>query len=506
MKITFDTALDGRIWPDWSSDKTGTFGSSHVGYLGLLDILETLLGLRGIVTPEPIRAAKLVPEISENKTAFWAKSSEVDPLGVAKKLLEMRDYLWMHGWHDQPLTSRLSDLSKLSKKVTPGIPDRLAAVSLSLKDFNGELPEIKTLESIEDLLPCWKDIFNQIIRKGGKVSRQTIDSTLAEGDLLQAREENFNPVMDESLQLVRPEGKLQAAEDIAAWLAAITKEEGLDDTVIIGGDAVLDNALRRYGLPTTGAEAARYDHSLLQLLSLTIAMGWDPPDPARVIELLSLPASPVPPGMGRLLIQALCKWPALGSPDWNQSLDKGISLIKDEKQRQKVQNRLNILFRSDAEGERFPVEAVKDRVNMLMTWLRGRFQDDESAVDALHQCQTFLEVVNAMEISELSEPLLMKLLSMTNDNIKPSSCPSQAGFGSVKTPEALVGSAKRTIWWSFTRDSVAAIDKTHFYHSEEQALAKAGFELSDPGRQALYRASRWRRPLSQTTKQLCITK
>jgi len=153
MNIIFDIAFDGRIWPDWPSTKSGSVGVTRVGPLGMLDILETLLGLKGPVTPDSIRAAQIVPELQKNKDTFWAKSSQVDPFGVAKKLLEMRDYLWLHGWQNQPLTDRLAELAILSKQVAPGIPDRMVSVSIKLDEYNGKLPEIITFEPLKTLSP-----------------------------------------------------------------------------------------------------------------------------------------------------------------------------------------------------------------------------------------------------------------------------------------------------------------------------------------------------------------
>lgn len=56
MKIYFDTAFDGRIWPGWSSKKNGSVGVKWLGPLGMLDILETLLGLKGPTIPDSLRA------------------------------------------------------------------------------------------------------------------------------------------------------------------------------------------------------------------------------------------------------------------------------------------------------------------------------------------------------------------------------------------------------------------------------------------------------------------
>ena len=491
----------GQIGPQ---KKNGIVGATRVGPLGMLDIWETILGLKGPIIPDSIRASRIVPELSKYKNAFWAKSSQVDPFGVAKKLLEMRDFLWLHGWQDQPLTDRLADLAALSKLMISGIPDRLASVSKKLNEFNGELPEIVVFEQIETLPSLWRKIFDQIIDKSGTVVIQEIKTVSSAGDLSQARGDSFDPIYDGSLQLIRPEGKLQAAEDIAAWLAAVAAKEGLEDTVIVGGDAVLDNALKQYGLPTLGAAASRYNHSLLELLPLVLAMGWDPPDPSRVIELLSLSASPVPKSIGDLLIKALNSWPAIGSPDWEKNILKGLSNIDDENQRQKVHNRLEILFRSAAKDGLYPVKAIVDRIEMLATWLRARFRDDPLAINALNQSQTLLAMIDAMKLIEISEPLLWKLLNEATININSKACPSQAGIGSVATPDGIIGEAKRVVWWSFSRSNAPGIDRTSFYEYERIALKDVGIILTDPGKQALVKANRWRRPLFLTSKQLIL--
>lgn len=504
MKIYFDRAFDGRIWPNWSSKKTGTFGIAWVGPLGLLDILETLLGLKRPIMPDSIRAARIVPELEKNRGAFWAKSFKEDPLGVAKKLLEMRDSLLMHGWQYQPLTDRLADLASISKLTESGIPDRLIAVSEKLDKFYEDLPEITVFEPFDTLPPLWKKIFDQITEKSGSIFHQDTDPIPATGDLDHAKGEHFSPVFDGSLQLVRPEGKLQAAEDIAAWLAAVNREQGLDGVVIIGGDAVLDNALRQHGLPTLGTDSSRYNHSFLELLPLVLAMGWNPPDPSRAMELLSLSASPVPKSIDNLLVKALDSWPAVGSPDWEESIAKGLANISDDEQRGKVQTRLDILFHPDARDGSYQVQAIENRVEMLNAWLRGRFRDDPLAMDAIAQSQTLLAMIDAMQLYEISDPILRKLLEEATVNNNASSYPSQAGIGSVASPEALIDEAKITIWWSFSRGDAPSIEKTYFYEHEHKALQAEGIALSDPGEQAMLDANKWQRPLLLTSERLIL--
>lgn len=502
MKIIFDSALDGRSWP--LSNKA-MLGEIRVGQLGLLSILETFLGLRGPETSDAIRAAFLVPALQESKNAFWAKSVEVDPLGVARKLLGLCDFLWLHGWRDQPISPRLIDLASLSPHVLPGMPDRLVAVTKGHSKYKGSaLPDIITLEQLETLPLTWQDLFKKLTELGVITIEQTLPITESKGDLAQARQPQFTPSGDASLQLIRQDGILQAAEDIAAWLAAVAKDEGLDGTVIIGGDAVLDNALHRFGLPTTGAITDRYLNSLLQLLPLILALGWNPPNPERVMELLSLPSSPVPPSIGRKLIKALGEWPALGSKEWREALAEGLAGIEDHDRREQVKQRMDILF-TPAVVSDYPVTEIQRRVGMLLSWLRGRFQDDKILRAPLNQCQTFMTMVEGLGRSDISEPLLMKLLDETTTSTAIASpFQAQAGLAAVPCPEAIVGPAKRIIWWDFSQDKVSSLSQPLFSSQEHQKLTEVGVLLPDSAVLANTRAARWQRPLLQAEEQLIL--
>jgi len=505
MKIVFDSALDGRSWPISPDGMNSTLGTLKVGQLGLLGILETMLGLKGPDKSDALRAAFLVPVLRDQNDAFWARSAEVDPLGVARKLLSLRDFLWFCGWRDQPVTDRLAELVHLSKAVTPGVPDRLVAVIDSIPGYRGELPDFLLHESIDSLPKIWQEVFRGLEKKGAVVSEKFLSPVQANGDLGQARKTAFNPMVDGSLQLVRQSGVLQAADDIAAWLAAVARDGDLEGTVIIGGDAVLDNALNRFGLPTIGASADRYGSSLLQLLPLILTIGWGPPDPERIMELLTLPASPVPPGIARKLIKALSKWPAMGNEDWQKGLADGLEAIEDQGRRLTTKKRLDVLFTSSASKGFYPLEAIADRVEMLVTWLRGRFQDDEIIYAPLAQCQTLMAMVQGLGQTELSEPLLKKLLDEATASTGDSSpLPAQVGLAAASSPEAIVGPARRIVWWNFNRTAVPAIAQPLFSRQERLKLVEAGVVLPESATITSNQAARWRRPLYQASEQLIL--
>ena len=502
MRIVFDSALDGQSWPAGLKDKQATLGEMRVGCLGLLGLLETMLGLRGPGMAEGIRIASLVPVVQ--KTAgFWTTSAAIDPFGVTRELIRFHDYLVLYGWQGQGLTTRLADLAFLSNHILPGTPQKILAVLDSLTAYSGPLPDLLLLESVDGLPLLWQHLFAQLAEKGGACEIVENIRFEAVGDLEAAQIAAFSPLNDGSLQLVRGAGTLETAENVAAWLAALAEKDGLDDFVIIGSDSVLDKALHRFGLPVTGAEP-EHGSGILQLLPLVLACGWNPPDPAPIMELLTMPASPVPPGISRLLIKALEKWPALASPLWQDNLVEGLEAIKDPEKRQRVADRLQIVF-SPVGKDDYPSQEIDRRLAMLIQWLQGRFQGDEVAYPALRQCKIFKEMVAASGQDNFSEPFLQKLLDeATSSAISQPLLAAQVGLTAISTPEALTDSARRVIWWNFSRNSVPSLSLPLLSGNEQTALAEAGVVLPDSALLTTNQAKRWRRPLLYTSQQLIL--
>jgi len=109
---------------------------------------------------------------------------------------------------------------------------------------------------------------------------------------------------------------------------------------------MMDAALHRFGLPTTGASGDGSENLLLQIAPLVIALGWSPPDPQQALELLTLPASPVPPSIAQRLRDALHEWPAVDNDSWRDAIAQGLAAIEDEKRRDAARLRLDVLFNS----------------------------------------------------------------------------------------------------------------------------------------------------------------
>jgi len=513
VKIVFDPDFDGGSWPGPLGGRVACAGEVWVGEAGLLGRLEVALGLTGLSTGNGERTAALVPAVLGTE-GFWSRSAEVDPFGAAHRLLTWRDRLVLCGWTGEVGTgsNRIEQLALVTRAVRPGFPDRLRAVTqaLSRRRVRVEITEVETWAPLENLSPTWRAAFHALAARGVTITvREVVPAPAGELDLHHSRTTGFHARGDGSLRLLVSDGPLEAAEEVAAWLASLPS---LRETLVIAPEAALDWALRRHGLPVTGAPGQPDDNALLQILPLILALGWDPPDPERVLELLTLPNGPVPPFLASRLARSLAQWPAVGSESWNRALAEGLARVEDEADRETLAKRLSRLFgaTSRAAGSSLRVTLLRERLALLSSWARGRIEhvgDEERVVweALLAQLALFSDQLEHSGLDEFSASHLRRLVEQAT-----AASPglpvhaSQAGLPSVAAPGAVVGPARRIVWWGFRRDAVRAERPLPLTRMEREELARAGVELPDESARAVVRAARWRRPLLAASETLVL--
>jgi ATP-dependent helicase/nuclease subunit B len=506
MRILFDPSFDAPAWPGPLGARPAAAGEVWAGPAYLLDLLETALGLGGPPVARALRVAALVPAVRAT-AGFWSRSAEVDPLGTAGRLLAWRDHLWLAGWRGQPVAPRLAALAAVTAGVLPGPPDRLAAVAEALGRRAAEIERIEILEPTGDLAPLWRRVLAALAAGGTRVETTALAPAAAAGDLAAGRHRAFRPAGDGSLQLLRPHGPLQAAEEVAAWLAT---SDDLGGTVVIGADATLDAALGRHGLPTTGTTLPPRDNAILQILPLVLALAWSPPDPRRALELLTLPVSPVPRAVAWRLARALHEWPAVDSDGWRAALADGLAAIDDAERRARARERLAVVFdASIGRGARYPAAEVRRRLDALAVWIRGRVaretNDTTPWQSAARACAVLRDLVDHAGLDALSAAELERFVEEAMEReLALEAYPAEAGLAAVRSPGAVAGAARRIVWWDFTLESVPPLPAVPLARDERRALAAAGIPLPDVGLAAVAAAARWRRPLLQATGLLLL--
>jgi RecB family exonuclease len=514
MKIRFDPDFDGGAWPGPLDGRDAAAGEAWLGELGLLERLETVLGLSGPVPSQAERAAALVPGL-QRTVGFWSESADVDPLGSARELLRWRDELGMAGWRGQVtgMPARVAALGGLNDDALPGLPERAWSVCNALSRRSAELGSLELLEPRAALPRVWQAVIARLKEQGTSVVEIALEAAPATGDLLAARERELHPGLDGSLQLLRSDGPWAAAVETAAWLST---RSSLKDVVIISPTPLLDTELRRFGLPTTGARQLGGGSSVLEVLALVLSLGWKPADPAVAAELLGLPVSPVPGRIAYRLRRALAEWPAVGSEDWNEALAEGLGAIDDEQVRERTRERLANIFDSHVgrDGSGYPVAEIRKRTALVRDWLRRRkavltdgveVEFAQSLDEAIAQCRAFDRIVDLAGLAAWSEADLQRFLDEARaGSASERVLPAEAGLASVLCPAALAGPARSVVWWNFTRQSAPRHPRIPFTVAERAQLAGAGIELATPADVAIRHAARWQRPLFQTRESLLL--
>lgn len=509
MRVTFDPDFDDVAWPGPLGRMQASVGEAWVGFERLLDLLELGLGLRAPRTPQHVRVGRVLSRIL-GMDGFWTRSAAVDPLGTARRLIHWHDSLCLRGWNP-PLRDggpRLTALAELLAEDRLGPADRLAAVEAALA--RGRDPEIESIALLdrETALPlAWRRVLGALRERGTSVVERPLAPAPARGDLAAARAAPFRPVGDESLVLLRPPAPIAAADEIAGWLSSV---DGLDGTVVIGPDALLDRTLVRHGLPSTGAPARASDLALLRVLPLVLAMASVPPDPAAALELLAIPLGPVPMTLCRRLQIALCDRPAVDSDRWRAALDAGLDSIADAELRRRERTRLTTLFSPAERDGRVPVAAIRERVDLLQGWAEdvlARAPRDRSRAlftPVVAQLAAFRRLIEAWPTPSLSEAAIARLVALATEAapVPPVHAPL-AGLSGVARPSLVAGPARRIVWWNFTRASEPPpFPELPLEQAEREALLRAGVELPDRAELAERAARRRRRPLLQATETL----
>ncbi len=507
MRIVFDPDFSAGSWPGPLRGREASAGEDWIGAERLAQVLETALGLPAPRLSASERAALLVPAVVATP-GFWSASARMDPLGSARRLLEWRDHLAMAGWRGEGRAPRLRELGEVVRTAAPGLPDRLVALAAVLGRRSAHVDEVRLLAPVEEFELLWRRLFDGLARRGTRIESAPLTVASAEGDLAHARAAGFDPQGDGSLVLLRPAGPLQAAEEVAAWLAALGPD-ALGQTVVVGADPLLDGALRRHGLPTLGTSYAVSDGALLQLLPLVLEMAWRPQDPQRAFELLSLRPSLVPAEVAYPLRKALREWPAVDSDGWRSALAEGLAKIGAADRRARVEARLGLLWRTEIpRGSAFPSAVALARTELLRTWLArlASVADAPNAARAaLAQCGAFLALLRGSGLPELSPPLLQRfLVESTAATAGDAPFAAQAGLAHVGRPGAIAGAARHVVWWSFDQRAPESIERLPLSRAERDELAVQGVDLPSLARLAAAQAQRWQRPLQHATRSLLL--
>ena len=507
----------------------GAIGSVCWGPTELLRDLELRLGLALPRAPHAVRVACFAARMASLAPAgrYYSRAFAVDALGTASAMLALRDVLIEAGWTGLRIKDageRLDALQELEQLQEPELPagpaDRLAAVADELNRCSFRVYERLTLvEASGEWSAAWQRIFSALSRRETPldVERPFFCGAPAETDLgrLQralrgewSKDQPLDLHGDGSFAVIEAETSWQAAHTTAAILA---NERETDTVVIREYDAsALDNALAALGIRTQGLRTNSAWRSALQVLPLALELAFEPKDPYRVLELLTLPVGPFDGFVGHALARALAQSPGIGSPTWEAVKEQLSS--REQTSRHAAEHLVRIAEWLEAPGVEARVGALIATllavVQRVRDWLLTRIASTPEDTQLLAAAQQAAALRAALESDPRATLTLIQVRQLAESILGSGTSAQLLGEPAgrlpyVDSPSHLRVARGRVLWWSFTA-SPNAQRATRWRRQEALALAKANLTFPEPGQRLSSRAAAARDAFCCATEQLML--
>ena len=507
MKIVFGWRLDGPTYPETPDGSEFSIDAAVVGPRGLLDLLESRLGVNGPGAHPARRIAQYLARLRaiDDGARFYSGSFAADAWATARLLLSWRDDLAAAGWTagSRSWTSdRLATLARVETlhepPLAPGLPDRARSILSRVSEAN-PIEQLTLADDRERLPWVWRRLIDTLADTGARVVRAAPEGARAPGDLavVQALISSGEPgplTGDATFAVVRYDNSLAAAEIAAEWLAA--SQDGNSEVVIIrqGNGTILDAACRRLGLPKPGGSERSPYRGALQALPLAFETAWQPLDAERVLELLVMPGAPIPYRIGRCFADVLRDAPGTGGAEWRAAWDRAVDrlrgdLVEEGLDRAQVDGRIRksvTEWREWLEPERFgrdsgiTAKAADAICRRVQQWAMTRAAGSGDAIymPVASAASDLAAAIADSGIDPVSKPLLDRMIdAVVAEGVeRPVDVAGAAPWTTVNEAAQIWGRAPAILWWGFAAaGSNAASDP--WSRTERRELAASGAAL-----------------------------
>lgn len=535
MRPIVGWALEG---PSFTGAALGQarLGEPAWGPLGLLRDLELRLGLPH---EEALPSARVplyrarIGRLADSR-AFYSRSFAVDALGTAQALLAWRDALVDAGWDGAPIVGggeRIDALAAIEPPISEAFPpataDRLARAETGLRARETQsviYEEIKLVEAREIWSERWQRVFSLLQQSGTRLSRahSKFRGAAETTDLgrLQRLIRSERPTREQTTAPLRGDGSLLLLRgetpDELAELAAALLGRWRDGALVVRSlrDATLEAALRRHGMPGQGRSGRSEWRPAMQVLPLVLELAYEPRDPYRVLELLTLPAGPFSGLIGSTLARAVSRQPGIGGQAWLERKRRLLERLLENELKSlggsgeaaaevRVAERMRFVTQWLESPGATPQGATRESLLALAasvrSWLEQRVAvGDGDVYSAAHaQACAFLEAIDHDARALLSRQDVRQLLdSVVRVPHALTLSDEQAGrVPHVGHPAAVLGSAASVVFWGFVADVERPAATPPWNRAELDALAAAGVRFADPAGLLAAEADAWRRAI-----------
>ncbi|HVJ88261.1 MAG TPA: PD-(D/E)XK nuclease family protein [Labilithrix sp.] len=530
----------GLAGPMFRGTRGIVLGMPAWGPLALLRDLELRLGLPPADEDTASRLPRWTARMKslDHQDAFYMRSFLADELGTAAALLDWRDALVESGWNGDIIARggpRLDALAALERHAAPkmqlGQGDRLARVERELASLSpassARIYARLALCEPPSLWPGrWRRLFSLLAERGTSLAPLSLDLPGAppatDLGLLQARlrgEKTEGKLRgDGTLLVLRGNTPTDLADLTASILAGGRAVRAVDVVVRCRDPEPLETALHRHGLPLQGCTSRSVWRPAMQVLPLAVELAFEPRDPYRLLELLTLPVGPFRGVVGARLARAVARQPGIGGKEWRLQQEEARTRLRERHLRLERQRGL-----SDAEAERLAREVVAQRFAELEAWLEAPASSDgriakSSLIAVVSRVRSWLQsrvrkgdretyayayahayALESAVGSDSREHFSLEEARQLVDRYARSEQPHDttveaAGrVAHLDHPTGILGSYDRVLLWSFVAGVERRAPRPPWNNEERAALAEAGIDLADPFDLLTAEADAWRR-------------
>jgi len=513
-------------------------GTAHIGRpvwgpATLLRELELRLGLAGqaALPEERLQSwSRRLDELDEIADRFYSRSFRVDPLGTASALLAWRDELVEAGWEGQAVIGaghRLETLAESEKglELPAGTGDRLRRVEEKLGLASGSPLDAVCLADAPALWSGrWQRVFALLEERGTDIAlvEASFPRNPAETDLarLQAlfRGESVPGGFrgDGTLVLLRGESSWEVAHATAALLRCWDHS---GTAIVRSGDtSALDLAFEAQGLSTQGVAERTLWRPILQVLPLAIELAFEPRDPYRLLELLTLPVGPFQGIVGERLAAALARAPGVGGPSWNHAKETAAEALRVSADEDVVAERMRRVAEwleqpghDSAVGA--PRASLLDVARRVLAWLErrvARADPDNREANllmgaAVAQARAFIGLLagDAREFLDLVETRFL-LEQVSHGSVVSATVEQADRIDHVASPAALRRARELVVWWHCVAGSEWRPAAQTWRETELEALSAAGIVLPNVEDRLTAESNSWRQVVLAASDRLLL--
>ena len=531
MTLYFGLELDDHSLPVPPSEA----GIYRCGRRQLLRLLENLLGLAGLpddidfLRVEQYRQALLrhlaspqAQNPSGLDTRFYKASFEADQFATAENLLERRDELLLDGWNFSPspdMPPRLRTFAEIeaslrqdqtlandqpSAGLSQGFADRFCQVLAALDRQTLPFSAVELNEPLELLPRYLQRLFEKMAAAGTAIGQlhaaeQPPLATKAYRpltDLQKFQKRLFHPSAplepddnalsnDGSLLLLRS----KRSGDAAAWLARllrINQQTGNTPSVhllIPESSRELDVALVQEGLPSLGLPSASLARPALQILKLVPAFLWEPVDPYKLLEFVSLSAKPLPEDLSARIAAEIASTPGMRSDKWRDMISTYFAELAQKAADNRtinvseVRSQYNFWFERTRykAGSKVPKEDIVKLYDYVSNWAYDAYEEygnrNTSFLVLREQARRTVELLEALPESELS---YLELERIVRTIFEPAPMVLQEAQAShlpyASHPASFTGPVPEIWWWNFLQQEAPHFF-SRWYKQERDYLA-----------------------------------